>query len=215
MGVWSMSGRHGSKRNQRSSKLKARRRRIAGLGSGAGTFLALGLSPLGSPPPAHADEFDVIVDPIFNAIASALPGLVDPLAGVDPSAALDLGSLALPAADAAAGSDPVAAAASAAVPAASTSLAGLYDTYIYDPSHTWDQSWIDGTTFLGSLDSVTDGCTYARRGRPSPASVVDRRSRVGGRLRAKDDYGCVRVFLEGLIQGYEVDLVTIRRHHQN
>ena len=149
-----MSSRRSSKRHQRSSKAKARRGRIgriAGLGSGAGAFLTLGLSPLGSAPPAHADEFDVIIDPIINAIASALPGLVDPLAGVDPSAALDLGGLALPATDAAAGSDPVAAAASAAVPAASTSLAGLYDTYIYDPSHTWDQQWIDGTTFLGSL----------------------------------------------------------------
>jgi hypothetical protein len=39
----------------------------------------------------------------------------------------------------------------AGVPAASASLAGLYDQFIYDPGHTFDQDWINGTTFLGNL----------------------------------------------------------------
>ena len=89
-----MASRNSSKRNQRSSKAKARRRRRAvGLGGSAGAFLALGLGPLATAPAAHADPFDVILDPIINSITSALPSALDPLAG------LDLASLTLPAAD--------------------------------------------------------------------------------------------------------------------
>ena len=50
---------------------------------------------------------DAIIDPVINAIAGSLG--VDALAGLDPSAGLDVGSVALPAADAALASDPVAA----------------------------------------------------------------------------------------------------------
>lgn len=60
-----------------------RRRCLAGLGSAAGAVVALGLAPLAAAPPAQADDFDVIIDPIVNAIAGG-----DDLAGVDPSAAL-------------------------------------------------------------------------------------------------------------------------------
>ena len=68
-----------SKRNRQSRNAKARRRRRAlGLGSSAGAMLAFGLGPLGVAPSAHADEFDVIVDPIVNAIAGSLGGVVDP-----------------------------------------------------------------------------------------------------------------------------------------
>ena len=89
-----MASRNSSKRNQRSSKAKARRRRRAvGLGGSAGAFLALGLGPLATAPAAHADPFDVILDPIINSITSALPSALDPLAG------LDLASLTLPATD--------------------------------------------------------------------------------------------------------------------
>ncbi|MGC1739175.1 PGRS repeat-containing protein, partial [Mycobacterium sp.] len=89
-----MASRNSSKRNQRSSKAKARRRRRAvGMGGSAGAFLALGLGPLATAPAAHADPFDVILDPIINSITSALPSALDPLAG------LDLASLTLPAAD--------------------------------------------------------------------------------------------------------------------
>ena len=88
-----MAGRH-SKRNHRSRNAKARRRRVAGFGTGAGAVLAFGMAPFSSAPAAHADIEDVIVDPII----SALSGAVDPLTAVDPSAAADL-ALALPAAD--------------------------------------------------------------------------------------------------------------------
>src|ERR1700722_8861956 len=161
-----MAGRGSAKRSRRSNKDKARRRRAIGLGGGAGAFLAFGLSPLGSVAPAHADGLDVIIDPIINSILNSVTDSVaglDALAGVDPTAGLDLavptadlGGLALPATDAVAAWDPVAAAASAAAPAASTSLAGLYDQFIYDPSHTWDQQWIAGTTFLGTSTGQYD-----------------------------------------------------------
>jgi len=66
-----MAGQHSSKRNRRSRNAKARRR-VVGLGGGAGAMLAFGLSPLAALPAAHADEFDVIVDPIVNAISGSL-----------------------------------------------------------------------------------------------------------------------------------------------
>jgi hypothetical protein len=75
-----VAGRH-SKRNHRSNDGKARRRRWAvGLDTGAGAVLAFGLAPFSSAPAAHADEFDVIIDPIINSLA----GLVDPLVALDP-----------------------------------------------------------------------------------------------------------------------------------
>src|SRR5271163_3679670 len=93
-GELAVASRNSSKRNQRSSKANARRRRRAvGLGGSAGAFLALGLGPLATAPAAHADPFDVILDPIINSITSALPSALDPLAG------LDLASLSSPAAD--------------------------------------------------------------------------------------------------------------------
>ena len=93
-GELAVASRNSSKRNQRSSKAKARRRRRAvGMGGSAGAFLAFGLGPLAIAPAAHADPFDVILDPIINSITGALPTAVDPLAG------LDLASLTLPATD--------------------------------------------------------------------------------------------------------------------
>ncbi|MDT5086087.1 MAG: hypothetical protein QOJ61_3130, partial [Mycobacterium sp.] len=101
-----MAGQHKNKRNQRSRNAKARRRRMLGAGTTAGAFLAFGMTPLASAPAAHADEFDVIIDPIINSILSSITSL-DALVGIDPSSALDLGSLALPATDAALASDPL------------------------------------------------------------------------------------------------------------
>src|SRR6202000_1270977 len=92
-----MAGRH-SKKNRRAARDKARARRAAlGLGSSAGAFLAFGLTPLASVPPAHADGLDVIIDPIINSILSSVTSF-DALLGIDPSS---LGDLALPAPDAA------------------------------------------------------------------------------------------------------------------
>src|ERR1700733_7557225 len=75
-----MAGSH-SKRNRRSRSRKTRRS-VIGLGGGAGAFLALGLSPLANAPAAHADVLDSILDPIINSLGS-----------VDPTLAVDAGSL--------------------------------------------------------------------------------------------------------------------------
>src|ERR1700760_2978634 len=91
-----MAGQH-SKKNRRAGKSKARRRPL-GLGGSAGAFLAFGLTPLASVPPAHADGLDAIIDPILNSILSSVTSF-DALLGIDPSS---LGDLALPATDAAA-----------------------------------------------------------------------------------------------------------------
>src|ERR1700761_9067718 len=90
-----MAGRH-SKKSRRAGKSKARRRTL-GLGGSAGAFLAFGLTPLASVPPAHADGLAAIIDPILNSILSSVTSF-DALLGIDPSA---LGDLALPATDAA------------------------------------------------------------------------------------------------------------------
>src|ERR1700722_13616399 len=61
------------KRNRRPRNAKALRRAVVGLIASAGAFLAFGMTPS-----AHADEFDVIIDPIINSISS-----VDPMLAVD------------------------------------------------------------------------------------------------------------------------------------
>ena len=159
-----MASRNSSKRNQRSSKAKARRRRRAvGMGGSAGAFLALGLGPLATAPAAHADPFDVILDPIINSITSALPSALDPLAG------LDLASLTLPAADLAGTSgvglgavdsalvlptDALAAAGSSADPlAASGSFDPLSVLGSFDPLSALGSS--DPLSALGSSDPLS------------------------------------------------------------
>jgi hypothetical protein len=58
-------------RNRRSRNAKARRRRVIGLGGGAGAFLAFGLSPLAGAPAANADVFDDILDLVVSSAASS------------------------------------------------------------------------------------------------------------------------------------------------
>ncbi len=86
-----------------------------------------------------------VVDP--SSVAGAMPDIDSALQGVtvvDPSSVAgampDIDS-ALSAASTSA--DPT------AVPAGAGDLAQLYETYIYDPMHAFDQKWIEGTTFLG------------------------------------------------------------------
>ena len=95
-----------SKRNRRPRKEKARRhRRVAGLVTAAGAFLGAAMTPLVTAPVAHADEFDLVIDPIINSIAGSLASLVDQLAGLDSVpgadalAGLDMGGLVSPATD--------------------------------------------------------------------------------------------------------------------
>src|SRR6202012_5193559 len=68
------------KRNRRSRNAKVFRRAVVGLIASAGAFLAFGMTPLAMTmtPSAHADEFDVIIDPIINSISS-----IDPTLAVD------------------------------------------------------------------------------------------------------------------------------------
>ena len=86
-----------------------------------------------------------VVDP--SSVAGAMPDIDSALQGVtvvDPSSVAggmpDIDS-ALSAASTSA--DPT------AVPAGAGDLAQLYETYIYDPMHAFDQRWIDGATVLG------------------------------------------------------------------
>ncbi|MGO9281935.1 MAG: hypothetical protein ACLP75_02625, partial [Mycobacterium sp.] len=77
-----MSRHTRSKRNRQSRNAKARRRAV-GWGTSAGAVLAFGLGPWGVAPAAHADEFEVILDPIINSLSS-----VDPMLGADVSTLL-------------------------------------------------------------------------------------------------------------------------------
>src|ERR1700728_4091385 len=87
-----MAGKHSGKKNRQSGKGKARRGAALGLGGSAGAFLAFGLTPLASIPPAHADGLDAIIDPILNSVLSSVTNF-DALLGIDPSA---LGDVATP-----------------------------------------------------------------------------------------------------------------------
>ena len=150
-----MAGRHGSKRNQRSSRAKTRRRQIAGWGTGAGAVLAFGMGPLASAPPAQADVFDVIIDPLINAIGGSMGSVMDPLAslgaigGLDPFSSLDLSSLssALPALEIP-GLDAAGTGASAA-----SSIDPLAMFGSLDPLTAFGSA--DPLTSLGALDPLT------------------------------------------------------------
>ncbi|MFZ1164726.1 hypothetical protein, partial [Mycobacterium sp.] len=83
-----MAGRRGCKWS-RGSRQAAARRRGVGLGASACAFLAFGLAPLASTPPAHADVLDVVVDPILNPLQQALAGVGDAVSLIDPTAGLD------------------------------------------------------------------------------------------------------------------------------
>src|SRR3984957_3655880 len=74
-----MSRHTRSKRNRQSRSAQGRRR-VVGWGTSAGAVLAFGLGPWGVAPAAHADEFEVILEPIVNALSG-----VDPLLGADVS----------------------------------------------------------------------------------------------------------------------------------
>src|SRR6202012_2222576 len=104
------------------------RLRVFGLGLTAGAFFAFGLAPLVTAPPANADEVDVIVDPIISA-----------LSGIDPTLGADLGALAT-------SFDPTFAAdsaTSAATAAATPDFSDLFNQYVYTPTHTALEAWIN------------------------------------------------------------------------
>ena len=101
---------------------------MVGLGSGAAAVLALGMGPLVSVPPAHADELDSIIDPIINAITGSLGSGVDPVAGADLLGGLDLAGL---------GSS-----ADALAAAGSSDPGSVLDELIYQSINQVGEAWI-------------------------------------------------------------------------
>jgi hypothetical protein len=87
--------------NRRSRSAKARRR-VVGLSSGVGAFLALGMTQLAAAPTVKADEFDAILEPIINSITGSLGDVAAGSAAVP-----DLGSLGLGATESVAAASPV------------------------------------------------------------------------------------------------------------
>jgi hypothetical protein len=86
-----MADRRGTKHNPHSCKaMTHRRRRAVGLTGAISMFLTLGLGPLANPPKATADEFDVVIDQVLNAITASLG---DVAAGSAAVPELGLGSL--------------------------------------------------------------------------------------------------------------------------
>ena len=138
-----MAHQASGKRNRFSHKAIERGvGRVIGLSGATSAFVTFSLGPLLNAPAARADGFeDIILDPIISSLSS-----------VDPSLAVDLSGWlsSLDSALSAASTFDPANLDAASVPAASTDLAQAYETAVYDPSHTWDQEWIAGTTFLGS-----------------------------------------------------------------
>ncbi|KAA8967403.1 MAG: hypothetical protein F6Q13_06355, partial [Mycobacterium sp.] len=64
-----MTDRGGSKHNRHSRMV---RRRVVGLAGVVGVVVAGGLGSLGGAPTARADEFDVVVDAVLNAVSGLL-----------------------------------------------------------------------------------------------------------------------------------------------
>ncbi len=133
-----MAGHWDTKRNRRSRSAKARRR-VVGLSSGVGTFLALGMTSLATAPTVRADEFDAILEPIINSITGSLGDVAAGWAAVP-----ELGSLGLGAAD----------------PAAGVGLGSLPDVgsvAAANPADAWlqglEQAWI-GSSFGQQVDTA-------------------------------------------------------------
>jgi hypothetical protein len=86
-----MADRRGSKHHPHSRKaMTHRRRRAVGLTGAISMFLTLGLGSLANPPKATADEFDVVIDQVLNAITASLG---DMAAGSAAVPEVSLGSL--------------------------------------------------------------------------------------------------------------------------
>src|ERR1700730_3725757 len=86
-----MADRRGTKHNPHSRTAMTRRRQRAVALTGAiSMLLTLGLGSLANPPKATADEFDVVIDQVLNAITASLG---DMAAGAAAVPELSLGSL--------------------------------------------------------------------------------------------------------------------------
>jgi hypothetical protein len=98
-----MADRRGTKHNPHSRKaMTYRRQRAVGLTGAISMFLTLGLGPLANAPKAMADEFDVVIDQVLNAITPSLGDVAASSAAVP-----ELGSLSLGATESVAAISPV------------------------------------------------------------------------------------------------------------
>ncbi len=88
-----MADRSGSKHNPHSRKAMAhRRQRAVGLTGAISAFLMLGLGQLANAPQAKADEFDVVIDQVVNAITGSLSDVAAGSAAVPELGSLGLGA---------------------------------------------------------------------------------------------------------------------------
>src|ERR1700733_7126667 len=88
-----MADRRGTKQNPHSRKAMIhRRQRAVGLTGAISMFLTLGLGPLANAPKATADEFDVVIDQVLNAITASLGDLAAGSAAVPELGSLSLGA---------------------------------------------------------------------------------------------------------------------------
>jgi endoglycosylceramidase len=139
-------------------------RRVLGLGVTAGAFFAFGMSPLVTAPTANADGLDAIIDPIINSLAA-----IDPTLGADLGAAVT-------------SFDPSVAADSAAAAASTPDFSELFNQYVYTPTHTALEDWINsnvGKQVDGFINSITD--SYAI-GNGAPGTSADPDGGAGGWL---------------------------------
>lgn len=130
----------------------ARRRSIEVLVATAGAFFAFGMTPLVAAPPANADEFELILEPILNSLSSIDPGLVTDSA------------------------------ASASVAAATPDFSELFNQFVYTPTHTALEDWINST-----LGHQVDGFINSAAGSfvigdGTPGTVADPDGGAGGSL---------------------------------
>ena len=154
--------RRSSKRNRRSRNEKARpRRRAVGLVAAAGAFLGAAMTPLATAPAAHADEFDMVIEPIINSIAGSLASLVEQLGGLDSVpgadalAGLDMGGLMSPATDLAGSSSLGVGAADSALTAASdpSPAASSFDAMLQTDAQEWITSQ-SGAAYDAQLNTL-------------------------------------------------------------
>jgi hypothetical protein len=88
-----MDDRRGTKHNPHSRKaMTHRRQRAVGLTGAISMFLTLGLGPLANAPKATADEFDVVIDQVLNAITASLGDMAAGSAAVPELGSLSLGA---------------------------------------------------------------------------------------------------------------------------
>jgi endoglycosylceramidase len=138
-----------------------RRRHLVGLGMTAGAVLAFGMSPLITAPAANADEIDVILDPIINSLSA-----------IDPTLGAELGALAT-SFDPTSAADSATSAASPAMAAATPDFSELFNQYVYTPTHTALEDWINsnlGQQVDSFINSVADSYVI---GNGAPGTEAD------------------------------------------